>query len=152
MELKILIGVLVALVLVGGVVGYNYVANSPAQPVTTEPVTQATEPVTQQSTVSNDTPKVEEKKTTVNAQEQTCTKCSGKGYIKCSACGGSGCTYSDCSKCDAGKVTIEGMVKAACHTEDCTACGGSGKIKGTCTACGGDGKILCSRCGGDGKT
>jgi hypothetical protein len=154
MEIKIIIGILVALALVGGVVGCNYIVNNPTQPATTNNVVQATEPAVQQNTQSpttQDPPKVQDKKTTtVNAQEQTCTKCSGKGYIKCGACGGSGCTYTDCPNCDSGKVSVEGMVKIACHTEDCTACGGSGKIKASCKACGGDGKILCSHCGGDG--
>lgn len=153
MQIKIIIGILVALALVGGVVGCNYIINNPTQPTNTNNVVQATEPAVQQNTqtqATQDPPKVEDKKTAVNAQE-TCTKCSGKGYLKCGACGGSGCTYKDCPSCEAGKVTIEGMVKAACHTEDCAVCGGSGKIKGTCAACGGDGKILCSKCGGDGK-
>lgn len=154
MNMKIIVGVIVVLALVGGVVGCNYIISNPTQPATTNQVTQATEPAVQQNTENQEpqeqTTVQEKKTTTVNAQKQTCSVCSGKGYLKCSACGGSGCTYTDCPKCEGGKVTIEGLVHIACHTEDCTNCGGTGKLKIGCTNCGGDGKILCSNCGGDG--
>ncbi|MBI5681112.1 MAG: hypothetical protein HZC47_09480 [Methanobacterium sp.] len=151
MEMKYIIGIIVALVLVGGVVGCNYVINNPGKapetvqaPTTTESAVTTTN-VT--NSVSNDTPKAE---ATTKTVKQTCTKCSGKGYFTCSACSGSGYKIVKCQDCggDGDKPPVEGMVTILCHP--CPTCGATGNIKSACASCGGDGKVLCSFCSGKG--
>lgn len=155
METKFILGIIVVLALVGGVVGCNYVINNPAQPPATQQAPVAAENVNQQN-ITNDTNQVTTNNTTkANAEtktvKETCTKCKGKGYTICSACGGNGCKYVDCPTCKGnGKVTTENMVKITCYENPCPTCGGSGKLKEACTVCGGDGKIPCITCGGKG--
>ncbi|HMK53684.1 MAG TPA: hypothetical protein VK444_02795 [Methanobacteriaceae archaeon] len=156
MNTKIVLGLLVVIVLIGGVSAFS--------------VFQSTDKNTQQSiqTPAQSTqPAVQDSKNTqnsVNAQDQICAKCNGKGYLKCSKCSGTGVINLKCSTCGGdGKVyfdadnnqhpnVIQLLQVLACHEATCPTCGGTGGSGGTaCPACGGDGKITCPACGGDGQ-
>lgn len=147
MEKKYIIGIVVAFVLVGGVVGCNYVINNPAKAPETVQAPTTTESVATTTTVANDTTKTQ---ATTQTVKQTCTKCGGKGYFTCSICSGKGYKLIKCQDCggDGDKPPVEGMITILCHP--CPTCGGSGDIKSKCTTCGGDGKVLCSACSGKG--
>ena len=152
MNTKILVGLAVLIVLIGGVSAFGFF--SPAE---TSPPTQSSAPIAPQTVQ-------EEEKNTVNAQEQVCAKCNGKGYLKCGKCGGDGVLGGDCAKCGGdGKVyydencneqpnVIKMLQVLACHEATCPACGGNGGSQSNCPTCGGDGKITCPGCGGDGHT
>lgn len=149
METKFIIGIVVALVIIGGVVGCNYMINNPAQPAN-EQKTVAAE---NQQNTTNETANVTKNESNDNTQKanattktvkKICIKCGGDGKILCSACGGDGCKKVDCPDCSGPEKPD--TVKACC----CTTCNGYGVLTETCKACGGDGKILCSACGGDG--
>lgn len=153
MNTKVLVGIAVLLVLIGGVSAFGFF--SPAEK--TSPPTQSSAPVAQENVQ-------QEEKNTVNAQEQVCAKCGGKGYLKCGKCGGDGLLCGNCAKCGGdGQVyydencneqpNVMQMLKVlACHEATCPACGGTGGSQSKCPTCGGDGKITCPGCGGDGHT
>jgi hypothetical protein len=153
MNTKVLVGLAVLIVLIGGVSAYGFFA--PAEKTSTP--TQSSAPAVTQNVE-------QEEKNTVNAQEQVCVKCGGKGYLKCGKCGGDGVIGGDCAKCGGdGKVyydencnqqpnVIKMLQVLACHEATCPACGGTGGSQSSCPTCGGDGKITCPGCGGDGHT
>lgn len=152
MEKKYIIGIVVALVLVGGVVGCNYVINNPAKAPETVQAPAATENTVTTTNVTS--PVVNDTKpqtgATTKTVKQTCTKCSGKGYFKCSVCSGSGYKMTKCQDCggDGDKPPVEGTLTIMCHP--CPTCGATGNIKSACATCGGDGKVLCGVCSGKG--
>lgn len=153
MNTKVIVGLAVLIVLIGGVSAYGFF--SPA--LETSPQTQSSAPIATQEVQ-------QEEKNTVNAQEQVCAKCGGKGYLKCGKCGGDGVIGGDCAKCggdgkvyyDANGEEMPNMIKMlqvlACHEATCPSCGGTGGSQSKCSTCGGDGKITCPGCGGDGHT
>ena len=98
---------------------------------------------------------------------ESCSRCDGNGYTKCSSCnnGYTTCTnynytgvYDNIGQYGHGKRfpvysydPWTGMqLISGYRLEVCPTCGGSYKVK--CSYCGGDGRRECSRCDGSGKT
>lgn len=163
MEAKYLIGIFVVIVAIGGATACTFLLplGNTQKTVKSDPTPAVTAPA-----AGNDSSNAEQTQTstqkTVQAQKETCTQCGGKGYVKCSACSGTGLLKGSCATCGGdGKVyydqngvchpnVIQLVAVLACHEDTCPTCGGTGGAKSTCTSCGGDGKIVCSKCGGDG--
>lgn len=160
MDKKILLGIVVLIVAIGGATacsfllptGNTQVKNTPDPAATTAPTVDNSQATNNQANVQ--------------AQSVKCTKCGGDGILKCGKCGGDGLLGSgSCKTCGGdGKVyydennamhsnVVKILAVLACHEATCPTCGGSGGgSQSQCTACGGDGKIVCSACGGDGYT
>lgn len=161
MNTKVLLGIVVVIIAIGGVVGCSILL--PAQKTVQTPAAEVQNNAGETNTQGN-TAAEKNTENDVNAGETICTKCGGDGVIKCTKCGGDGKIGSgSCTTCGGdGKVYYDengkmhpNVVKIlqvlACHSDTCPTChGAGGGSSKTCTACGGDGLIPCSACGGDG--
>jgi len=155
---KVVIGLVVTLVLIGGVVGcLTYldpgIYTSKSESKVTET---STSPVTETKTNTEINTEVDNKE---NPTTQVCTKCAGDGIRVCLKCGGTGKIkhIETCATCGGdGKIPVGAQgFQIFCEdpqTKDCSDCGGDGKntVWETCPGCGGDGKVSCTYCGGDG--
>ncbi len=80
-----------------------------------------------------------------------CTKCHGRGKVKCFMCGGSGKqTCTQCSGRGGHQPLASDVDGFGCRVEfqTCTHCHGSGKVD--CSYCSGSGYVKCGKCSGTG--
>jgi hypothetical protein len=80
-----------------------------------------------------------------------CATCRGTGEQRCDPCKGEGKKKENCTRCGGdGRVskTTRHSGRSVRRTSSCSTCGGRGHRQISCTKCGSDGKEACVKCRG----